>query len=186
MHNAAALTKIHNITHTHKSLSPEFHDFLRDSTAPDSHLQYARSHHISPQSYSSNALVADKAKAHALVLARKHAGVVHNLPMYAREDIDIKEHALSQTRARDEVARAEQMAAFARAQATQSHVNSHAHTLYTKAAQDAHAHAHAKTKARLHSMHTQAHYQALAHVQSAAYGPHSEEFVLHSYHPPFY
>jgi len=129
-HSAAGRTKICDIMHTPNSLSPEFHKFLRDSTVLDFRTHSARSHHTpgrgvcsllstskQHKSHSTNALVANQAKAHARVLAGMHASATHNAPTYARDNIEAKMHALSQTRARHEVAQAEKMAVFARAQA---------------------------------------------------------------------
>jgi len=192
-HSAAGRTKICDIMHTPNSLSPEFHEFLRDSTAPDFRLHSARSHRTPPRVVSSLLSTSKQHKLHSTnaQCLPECASAIHNAPTHARDYSDAKMHALSQTRARHEVAQAEKMAVFARAQAMQTHANSHACALHAQAAQDAHAHAQAQTKARFNSLshahaqaQTQAHYHALAHAQAAAYDPHSGRFGIFPYNQP--
>jgi len=180
------------IRDTPNSLSPEFHDFLRDSTAPNPRPHSARSHHASSllaaskthKSHYTHALVANQAKAHARVGLGPgmHAGATHHAQTY-----EAKMHALAQTRALHEVAQAEKI----RAHAVQTHANSHAYALQAQAAQDAHAHA--QTNARFNSLshahaqaQTQAHYRALAHAEAAAHTSHSGGFGMHPYNQSFY
>jgi len=173
-HSAAGRTKICDIMHTPNSLSPEFHEFLRDSTAPDFRLHSARSHRTPPRVVSSLLSTSKQHKLHSTnaQCLPECASAIYNAPTHARDNTDAKMHALSQTRARHEVAQAEKMAVFARAQAMQTHANSHACALHAQAAQDAHAHAQAQTKARFNSL---SHAQAMqTHANSHAYALHTQ------------